>query len=148
MIPQPGQLLARGTARHLDSLGFSSLLEYVPARGLRVDIMALGPTGELWVIECKSSRTDFQSDTKWQGYLPWADRFFWAVDRSFPRDILPADTGLILADAWDARILALGPENKLPAARRRAMTLRIARTAADRLRRLSEMPAEPSTTLF
>ena len=67
----PGQLLARGVARHFASLGWSTVEELVPKRGLRVDVMALGPKGEVWVIECKSSRADFMSDHKWQGYLEW-----------------------------------------------------------------------------
>ena len=44
---QPGQLLARGVSRHLRSHGFVSIEEFVPTRGLRVDVMALGPKGEL-----------------------------------------------------------------------------------------------------
>ena len=94
---QPGQRLARGVARHLTRQhGFVSVEEFVPARGLRVDVMGLGPKGEIWVIECKSSRADFQSDSKWQGYLEWCDRYFWAVDLEFPTDLLPEGTGLIL----------------------------------------------------
>lgn len=73
---QPGQLLARGVSRHLRSHGFVSVEEFVPERGKRVDVMALGPKGEIWVIECKSSRADFQSDQKWEGYLEWCDRYF------------------------------------------------------------------------
>ena len=65
----PGQVLARGVARHLVSHGFVCVEELVPARGLRVDVMALGPKGEIWVVECKSSRADFASDHKWDGYL-------------------------------------------------------------------------------
>ncbi|MFP4044962.1 MAG: MmcB family DNA repair protein, partial [Rhodosalinus sp.] len=42
----PGQLIARGAARHLSALGFSCVEEFVPARGLRLDILALGPKGE------------------------------------------------------------------------------------------------------
>ena len=99
---QPGQRLARGVSRHLRALGFAALEEFVPVRGLRVDVLGLGPKGELWVIECKSSRADFQSDTKWQGYLEWCDRYFWAVDVDFPTELLPPDTGLIIADAYDA----------------------------------------------
>jgi hypothetical protein len=66
---QPGQILARGVARHLASLGFACVEELVPARGLRVDVMALGPKGDIWIVECKSSRADFMSDSKWRGYL-------------------------------------------------------------------------------
>ena len=66
--------------------------EFVPAPGLRVDVMALGPRGEIWVAECKSSRADFTSDAKWAGYLEWGDRYFWAVDEAFPTDLLPEGT--------------------------------------------------------
>ena len=94
--------------------------------------MALGPKGEIWVIECKSSRADFQSDSKWQGYLEWCDRFFWAVDETFPTDLLPEDTGLIIADAYDAEILRMAPEDKLAPARRKVMVQKFARHAATR----------------
>ena len=129
----PGQLLARGVCRHLRSHGFVTVEELVPTSGLRVDVMALGPKGEIWIIECKSSRADYQSDSKWQGYLEWCDRFFWAVDGDFPVDILPPETGLMLADAYDADIQRMGPETKLAAARRKVMTLKFARHAATRL---------------
>ena len=92
--------------------------------------MALGPKGEVWIIECKSSRADFTSDHKWQGYLEWCDRYFWAVDEAFPTDLLPDDTGLIIADAYDAEIIRMGPETKLAPARRKVMTQKFARHAA------------------
>ena len=129
----PGQRLARGVCRHLTSLGFASLEEFVPDRGLRVDVIAMGPKGEVWIVECKSSRADFASDSKWQGYLPWCDRYFWAVDADFPADLLPVDTGLILTDAYDAEIMRMAPENKLAPARRKAITLGFARVCAARL---------------
>ena len=100
----PGQRLARGVGRHLRGLDFATLLEFVPSPGLRVDVAALGPRGEIWIVECKSSRVDFVADLKWRGYLDWCDRFFWAVDETFPTDILPPDAGLIIADAWDAEV--------------------------------------------
>ena len=133
ILPQmAGQQLARGVSRALRSYDFATLEEFVPTSGLRVDVMALGPKGEFWVIECKSSRADFMADGKWQGYLDWCDRFFWAVPPDFPREILPIGTGLILADAYGAEIVAMGRESPLPAARRRAQTLRFARAAAMR----------------
>ena len=130
---QPGQLLARGAARHLVSHGFACVEELVPTRGLRVDIMALGPKGEVWIVECKSSRVDFTSDSKWQGYLEWADRFFWAVDSEFPTELLPDDTGLIIADGYGGEIIRMGPETKLAGARRKAMVQKFAVHAARRL---------------
>lgn len=128
----PGQLLARGVSRHLRSHDFVTVEELVPTSGLRVDVMALGPKGEIWVIECKSCRADFQSDQKWAGYLAWCDRFFWAVDTDFPNEMLPDGTGLIIADAYDAEIIRMGPETKLPPARRKAIIQKFARHAAMR----------------
>jgi len=129
----PGQLLARGVCRHLHSHNFMGLEEFVPDRGLRVDVIALGPKGEIWIVECKSSRADFQTDRKWQGYLAWCDRYFWAVDQDFPTDLLPLDTGLMIADSYDGEIVRMGPESKLAPARRKMLTRKIARTASLRL---------------
>lgn len=134
----PGQLLARGVCRHLRGHDFVTLEEFTPERGKRLDVMALGPRGEIWVIECKSSRADFTSDGKWEGYLEWGDRYFWAVDAAFPTELLPEGTGLIIADAYDAEILRMGPEVKLPPARRKAVTHRFARNAALRLHALRD----------
>lgn len=130
---QPGQLLARGVCRHLRSHDFVCVEELVPTRGLRVDVMALGPKGEVWIVECKSSRADFMTDNKWQGYLEWCDRFFWAVDAEFPTELLPDDTGLIIADAYDGEVVRMAPEDKLAPARRKVMVQKFARTAAQRL---------------
>ena len=129
----PGQRLARGVARAMRQFDFVTVEELVPAPGLRVDVMALGPKGQIWVIECKSSRADYLSDQKWQGYLPWCDRFFWAVDGDFPVDLLPAETGLIIADAYGAEIIRMGPDTPLAAARRKVMVQKFARHAAIRL---------------
>lgn len=140
---QPGQILARGVSRHLASLDFACVEEFVPARGLRVDVMAVGPKGELWVVECKSGLADFRSDGKWDGYLEWCDRFFWAVDDHFPVEVLPEGTGLIIADGYDAEIIRMGPETRVAAARRKALTLKFARVGARRLQTLRD----PGVTL-
>ena len=128
----PGQLLARGVSRHLRSHDFVSVEELTPAPGLRVDVMALGPKAEIWIVECKSSRADFMSDQKWQGYLEWCDRFFWAVDQDFPTELLPHESGLIIADGYDAEIVRMGEESRLPPARRKVMMQKFARHAAIR----------------
>jgi hypothetical protein len=133
ILLKPGQLLARGVCRHLAAAhDFVSVEELVPTGGLRVDVMALGPKSEVWVIECKSGRADYQSDQKWQGYLEWCDRFFWAVDSDFPTEMLPDETGLIIADAYDAEIVRMGPETRLAPARRKVMVQKFARHAASR----------------
>ena len=135
---KPGQLLARGVCRHLLQLDFACLEEFTPERGKRVDVMALGPKGEIWVIECKSSMADYRSDAKWEGYLDWCDRYFWAVDEAFPNDALPLETGLLIADAYDAEIIRMAPEVKLQGARRTALTRRFARQAALRVQGLKD----------
>lgn len=137
----PGHRLARGVCRHLRCHDFGTIEEFVPASGLRVDVMALGPKGEIWVVECKSSRADFQADQKWQGYLEWCDRFFWAVGADFPTELLPERTGLIFADDYDAEIIRMAPETRLAAARRKALTQSFARAAALRLQSLRDPSA-------
>jgi hypothetical protein len=119
-------------------MDFACLTELVPARGLRVDVMALGPKGEIWVVECKSSRADFTADRKWQGYLDWCDRFFWAVDDGFPTELLPEGSGLILADGYDAQIVTMPQVTPLAPARRKSLTRSFARHAAARLLALQD----------
>jgi len=130
----PGPRLARGVCRHLVDLGFAPVTEFAPASGLRADVFATGPKGEVWIVECKSGLADYRSDRKWEGYLDWCDRFFFAVDEAFPLDILPEHHGLMRADGWGAEILREAPESPLAAARRKALILRAARAAALRLR--------------
>lgn len=130
LFPRPGQSLARGVCRALAALDFAPLTEVTLATGLRVDVMALGPAGEIWVVECKASRADFAQDRKWQGYLDWCDRYFWAVDTAFPADLLPDHHGLILADAWGGEVVRMPVAQRLAGARRAALTRQFARTAA------------------
>ena len=131
---QAGQVLARGACRFLGALGAAPVTEFSPVSGLRTDVTALMRDGEIWVIECKSCLADYQSDAKWRGYLPYCDRFFFAIDDRFPEEVLPPEEGLIIADGFDAEVIRPAPLRKLPAARRKAQTLRFARAAALRLR--------------
>lgn len=140
---QPGQVLARGTARALSELGLDSLPEMVLRPRLRADLMAIDRKGEIWIVECKSSRADFTSDRKWDGYLEWCDRYFWAVDQDFPTDLLPEGTGLFIADGYGAEMIREAPLSKLAPARRKALTLDFARASARRLQRLCDPGAIP-----
>ncbi|GLQ34642.1 hypothetical protein GCM10007939_09250 [Amylibacter marinus] len=133
-----GKLLARGVTRHLAQLNYRTLTEFTLSTGRRVDVIGLGPRGEVWIVECKSSKADFQSDSKWMDYLEWCDRFFWATPLGFPLDILPKNMGIICADPYGAEIVAPAAETKLSAPRRRSLTLQFARNSAQRLHALTD----------
>ena len=135
---QPGQILARGVCRFLIDEGLAPVTELSPVRGLRTDVMALAPNGEIWVVECKSSVADFRSDAKWEGYLEWCDRFYFAGPADLPDDLLPEDHGLMIADGYGAEIVRQADKRPLAAARRKALTQRIARVAALRLRAVAD----------
>ena len=98
--------------------------------------MGLVPKGEIWVVECKPSRANYQSNSRWQGYLERCDRFFWAVDTEFPTDLLPIETGLNTVVVNDTEITRMGPESKLVLTRRRKMVQKLAVDAALRLQTL------------
>jgi hypothetical protein len=135
--------LARGTCRALAQLGYASLLEVPLADGGRADIVALGKSGDLIIIEIKTSVADFRGDHKWARYRDFADRLYFAVPDGFPTLLIPEECGLIVADGFGAAILRDGVATPLPAARRRAITLRFARTAAGRLRRALDPDGMP-----
>lgn len=145
--PKAGQKLARGVARLLVGMGHAPLAEFVPKKGLRVDIASIAPDGEIWIVECKSSRADFASDRKWQGYLEWCDRYFWAVDAGFDLDLLPRDQGLIHADAWGAELVRMPEASRLAPARRARILRDLARASALRLQALTD-PASLSGAAF
>ncbi|MBV9523648.1 MAG: MmcB family DNA repair protein [Alphaproteobacteria bacterium] len=131
-----GALLARGVSRSLAERGYACLCEFSLANGRRADVMALGRRGEIAIVEVKSSLADFRADRKWPDYWDFCDRLYFAVDAGFPRALLPADCGLMIADPFGAAILREPVERRLGATRRRAVTLRFALAAAQRLRRL------------
>jgi hypothetical protein len=115
--------------------GFAPLTEFPTKSRRRMDVCALGPAGEIWCVEVKSSRADFLADGKWPDYLDWCDRLFFAVPDGFPEEILPPEHGLIRTDEYAAEIIRTAPEAKLAPARRKAVTLRFARLPADRFAR-------------
>jgi hypothetical protein len=133
--------LARGVARALAQLGMASLLEVPLANGRRADLLALASDGTLLIVEVKSSVADFRSDRKWPDYRAFCDRLAFAVAADFPRELIPGDCGLIVADPFGAVILREGEARPLAPARRRALTLRFARLGATRLRRLVDPAA-------
>ena len=126
-------LLARGVTRVLYDHGLVSILEVPLANGRRADLMGLTPNGEIWIVETKSCVEDFTVDQKWPEYRAYCDRFFFAVTEAFPRELIPEDVGLIVADQFGGAILRDSPLQPLAGARRKAVTLIFARLAAQRL---------------
>ena len=130
--------VARGTTRLLHSLGFSVVPELPLASGRRADLVALGSTGDIWIIEIKSSVADFRADRKWLEYRVHCDRLYFATTLEVPCEIFPPDTGLIVADAFGASIVCEAPEHRLHATWRKSMLLSFARAAALRLSALAD----------
>ncbi len=133
--------IQRGVGRLLRARGFAIVTELPLATGRRADIVGLGPAGEVWIVEIKSSIEDFRVDRKWPEYRFSCDRLFFASHAGVPAAIFPDDAGLILADAYGAEFLREAPEHRLAAATRKAMLVRFAQAAAHRLHGLVDPEA-------
>ena len=144
---QTALTVARGTMRLLLSHGFTCLSELPLPSGRRADLVGIGRSGEIWIVEIKSSIADFRADQKWTDYRAHCDRLFFATTLEVPCEIFPKDTGLIVADAFGARIVCEAPEHRLHAATRKSMMLAFARCAALRLQALAD-PLGPFAAEF
>jgi hypothetical protein len=127
--------IQRGVCRALRTLGHSVVTELALANGRRADVVALSPGGDIWIVEIKSCLIDYQTDGKWTEYLPHCDRLYFAVAPDFPVEVIPGEAGLMLADRYGAELVREPVEERLNAARRKAMMLCFARAAALRLQR-------------
>ena len=125
--------LQRGVCRRVRAEGFSVVTELSLANGRRADVVALSGGGDIIIVEIKSCLLDYQSDGKWHDYLPFCDRLYFAVAADFPCEVIPEHAGLILADRYGAELVRDPVEERLTAARRKAMMLCFARAAALRL---------------
>jgi hypothetical protein len=129
----------RGVMRLLrESYDMSCYAEVTLRSGRRADVLAIGPKGEIWIVEIKSSLTDFQVDRKWPEYREFSDRFFFAKPPELDPDIFPQSEGLIVADGHDGAVLRDSPLTPLAPARRKALTLQLARLGADRIHALMD----------
>ncbi len=126
----------RGTGRLLQNLGFAVLPEFTLATGRRADLVAVKNDGTIWIIEIKSSFEDLRVDQKWPEYRDYCDQLFFAIPTTMDENLMPEDAGLIVADAYGAEILRETETRPLPPARRKSITLAIARVAAMRLHSL------------
>ncbi len=130
---QAAAALQRGVFRAFRALGHSVIAELPLANGRRADVVGLSPSGDIVIVEIKSCLTDYRTDGKWHEYLEFCDRLYFAVATDFPREVIPEDAGLILADRYGAELVRDPIKERLNAARRKAMLLTFARAAALRL---------------
>jgi hypothetical protein len=133
----------RGVSRLLYRHEYLGVPEVPLRNGRRADIMALGPKGEIMIIEIKVSRADLLGDGKWPDYLDYCDHYYWAVPQGFDLTLFdraalaPDVAGLMVADRYDGAIVREASHRPLAAARRKTETLRIARLATRRMLSLS-----------
>ncbi|MEX2615334.1 MAG: MmcB family DNA repair protein [Alphaproteobacteria bacterium] len=130
--------IARGVARLLRNMDADCLFEFKLRTRRRADVIGLGPDGAFTIVEIKSSIADFRADGKWPDYTGFCDRFYFAVPPEFPVRILPEGCGVMFADGYGGEIVRPAPEMSMNPARRRALTLLFARTAATRLMRMAD----------
>ena len=138
-------MVQRGVRRLFASMGHVSLPEFSLANGRRADVIALCPAGRLTIVEIKSSLADYRADRKWPDYRDFCDRFFFAIPQSLPESLIPDECGLIVADSYGAAMLREPCEHVLSAARRKAVTLRFAHSAAALLHTLADPGAVRET---
>jgi hypothetical protein len=127
--------IVRGVQRMFVDLGLVSLAEVTLANGRRADVMAVGPKGEIVIVEVKSCLQDFRVDQKWPEYGPYCDRFYFAIDCDFPKERIPDSCGLLVCDGFGGAVVREGDASPLSGARRKAVMLSFARLAAARLMR-------------
>ncbi|HUN39595.1 MAG TPA: MmcB family DNA repair protein [Acetobacteraceae bacterium] len=137
-FPERAVAIRRAAARLCGRLGWAPLHEVPLPNGRRADILALRPDGCFACIEVKSGARDFLTDLKWPDYRAFSDALFFAVDVDFPQELLPAETGLIVAAGLEADLLREAPTHPLATARRRALLHRFALLAAGRLAALED----------
>jgi hypothetical protein len=127
------QDVARGVSRLLMQEGYSPILEFTLANGRRLDVAALGHDGAVLGVEIKVALGDLKADQKWPEYLEFCENFFFAIPPDFPDEHVPVNTGLIVADRYGGAIVRPSPVWQIHASRRKAVTLRFAKVAAERL---------------
>jgi hypothetical protein len=139
--------VARGVSRLLIQEGYSPILEFTLANGRRLDVAALGGDGTVVGVEIKVAIPDLRGDTKWPEYLEFCELFYFAIPPDFPDEYVPPHTGLIVADRYGGAIVRRSPVAQIHAIRRKAVTLRFAKVAAERLAMALELAADPARIL-
>lgn len=88
-------------ARYYTSKRFAVFKEFgLCKRGsLRADFIAINMKRQIVIIEVKSCAADFQTDHKWQRYLPYCNKFYFAMNyKTYKqvKDKIPSGIGVML----------------------------------------------------
>ena len=110
--------IVRGVSRFLAERGENYITKFTLKTGRRVDVIDLDRKGRIAVVEVKSAVADFRSNRKWFEYLEYCDIISSPSTRISRRRYCRPTAAL----SWP-----------MPMARRKAVTLRFARTSASRL---------------
>ncbi len=130
--------VARGVARLFARNDIWCLPEVSLKNGRRADLMGIDAKGLIVIVEIKVARADMLGDAKWPDYLDFCDRFFWAIPPGLDRSPLetpafhPGETGVVIADGYDAEIIRQAALTRLAPARRKTQVERLARIAMRR----------------
>ena len=125
--------------------GYSPILEFTLPNGRRLDVAAIGASGEMLGVEIKVALADLKGDTKWPEYLDYCDHFYFAIPPDFPPEHVPAETGLIVADRYGGEMVKQAQAQTLHASRRKAVTVSFARVAAERLSTILDTIAQTTS---
>ena len=128
----------RGVMTGLRHADWVFVPELTLPNGRRADLTGLDGKGNIAIIEIKSSIADYNADIKWHEYKELCDLFFFASHPSVPGHIFPEEEGFVLADNHGCEIIRDAIPDKISAATRKSMTIRIARAAASKLQRVTD----------
>ena len=134
-VVDDAKALVLGVQALFYDLGYCSITEMRLSSGRRVDVIGLDRRGRFAVAEIKTSPTDLRSDKKWPEYLAFCDGFYFAIPVNFPIEIVPNETGLIVADQLGGEVLRPSQQHPMPLGRRNRQIMQFARTAGTRLRK-------------
>lgn len=106
---------------------------------LRADVVSLSMRGQIIVTEVKSSVADFMSDHKWQGYMAFCHRFYFAMSVDTYKRLrasghLPSDpgVGIILVNPnFHAKVFKTCRSRGIDAALQTSIYIRMAFRASD-----------------
>ena len=128
-------IITRGVMRLFYQRGLDATVEMSLPNGRRADVFGVARDGAIHIVETKVSVADFMADQKWPDYWECCDCLYFGVPIDFPRQILPPEVGIIVADRYGGEVLVEPPIRKLHSATRKALLIDFARICARRLTR-------------